>query len=142
MGSGSIHIGKGTKFGYACVHCVGTLKKLGYEVIVINNNSETVSADFDIGDRLYFEPLCINNVMQIINREQPEGVIASFGDSAAIKLARPLQKLGVKIIGIPADIADNFKKVTALFKVIRYRLLAKQLIFYLMLLKISCLTIV
>jgi len=106
LGSGPIRIGQGIEFDYACVHCVWTLRKIGYEVIVINNNPETVSTDFDTADRLYFEPLHIDDVMSIINLEQPEGVIVAFGGGTAIKLTQELHKRGVKIIGTSADSID------------------------------------
>ncbi|MCL1881174.1 MAG: carbamoyl-phosphate synthase large subunit [Oscillospiraceae bacterium] len=106
LGSGPIRIGQGVEFDYACVHCVWTLRKMGYEVIVINNNPETVSTDFDTADRLYFEPLCIDDVMSIIEIEKPFGVIAAFGGGTAIKLANQLHERGVKIIGTSADSID------------------------------------
>jgi len=106
LGSGPIRIGQGIEFDYACVHCVWTLKKLGYEVIVINNNPETVSTDFDTADRLYFEPLCIDDVMSVINIEKPMGVIVAFGGGTAIKLTKKLHERGVNIIGTPADSID------------------------------------
>ncbi|MCL1988072.1 MAG: carbamoyl-phosphate synthase large subunit [Firmicutes bacterium] len=106
LGSGPIRIGQGIEFDYASVHCVWTLKELGYEVIVVNNNPETVSTDFDTGDRLYFEPLNIDDVMSIIDVEKPVGVITAFGGGTAIKLARPLHDNGVKIIGTPAESID------------------------------------
>ncbi|MCL2276559.1 MAG: carbamoyl-phosphate synthase large subunit [Treponema sp.] len=106
LGSGPIRIGQGIEFDYACVHCVWTLKKMGYEVIVINNNPETVSTDFDTADRLYFEPLFIDDVMSIIDIEKPEGVIAAFGGGTAIKLAKKLHDRGVKIIGTSAESID------------------------------------
>lgn len=106
LGSGPIRIGQGIEFDYACVHCVWTLKKLGYEVIVINNNPETVSTDFDTGDRLYFEPLCIDDVMNVINIEKPIGVVVAFGGGTAIKLTKKLHERGVNIIGISADSID------------------------------------
>jgi len=106
LGSGPIRIGQGIEFDYACVHCVWTLRKLGYEVIVINNNPETVSTDFDTADRLYFEPLYIDDVMRIIELEQPEGVIVAFGGGTAIKLTRDLHARGVNIIGTSADSID------------------------------------
>jgi carbamoyl-phosphate synthase large subunit len=106
LGSGPIRIGQGIEFDYACVHCVWTLKKLGYEVIVINNNPETVSTDFDTADRLYFEPLCIDDVMSIIDIEKPIGVIVAFGGGTAIKLTKKLHERGVKIIGTSADSID------------------------------------
>jgi carbamoyl-phosphate synthase large subunit len=106
LGSGPIRIGQGIEFDYACVHCVWTLKRLGYEVIVINNNPETVSTDFDTADRLYFEPLCIDDVMSVINIEKPVGVIVAFGGGTAIKLTKKLHERGVNIIGTPADSID------------------------------------
>jgi len=106
LGSGPIRIGQGVEFDYACVHCVWTLKKLGYETIVINNNPETVSTDFDTADRLYFEPLHIDDVMNIINIEKPVGVVVAFGGGTAIKLAKELDARGVKIIGTSADSID------------------------------------
>lgn len=106
LGSGPIRIGQGIEFDYACVHCVWTLKKLGYEVIVINNNPETVSTDFDTGDRLYFEPLCIDDVMSVIEIEKPVGVVVAFGGGTAIKLTKKLHERGVSIIGTSADSID------------------------------------
>jgi len=106
LGSGPIRIGQGIEFDYASVHCVWTLKKMGYEVIVINNNPETVSTDFDTADRLYFEPLTREDVMGIINVEKPIGVIVAFGGQTAIKLTDFLDKSGVRIIGTSADGID------------------------------------
>ncbi|MCL2099473.1 MAG: carbamoyl-phosphate synthase large subunit [Oscillospiraceae bacterium] len=106
LGSGPIRIGQGIEFDYACVHCVWTLKSMGYEVIVINNNPETVSTDFDTADRLYFEPLCIADVMNVTEIEKPVGVIAAFGGGTAIKLAKQLSESGVNIIGTSADSID------------------------------------
>jgi len=106
LGSGPIRIGQGIEFDYACVHCVKSLKKMGYEVVVINNNPETVSTDFDTADRLYFEPVCIDDVMRIIEIEKPVGVIVSFGGGTAIKLAKKLHQRGVNILGLSADSID------------------------------------
>lgn len=106
LGSGPIRIGQGIEFDYACVHCVKTLKEMGYEVIVINNNPETVSTDFDLADRLYFEPLCLDEVLSIIEMEQPLGVIVSFGGGTAIALAEQLHAHGVNILGTSADSID------------------------------------
>ncbi|MCL2183911.1 MAG: carbamoyl-phosphate synthase large subunit [Chitinispirillia bacterium] len=106
LGSGPIRIGQGIEFDYACVHCVWTLRKMGYEVIVINNNPETVSTDFDTADRLYFEPLCIDDVMSVIDIEKPIGVIVAFGGGTAIKLTKKLRERGVEIIGTSADSID------------------------------------
>ncbi|MCL2270022.1 MAG: carbamoyl-phosphate synthase large subunit [Treponema sp.] len=106
LGSGPIRIGQGIEFDYACVHCVWTLKSMGYEVIVINNNPETVSTDFDTADRLYFEPLSIDDVMSVIEIEKPIGVIVAFGGGTAIKLTKKLHERGVNIIGTCADSID------------------------------------
>ncbi|MCL2050522.1 MAG: carbamoyl-phosphate synthase large subunit [Lachnospiraceae bacterium] len=106
LGSGPIRIGQGIEFDYACVHSVWTLKSMGYEVIVINNNPETVSTDFDTADRLYFEPLCLDDVMSIIEIEKPIGVVVAFGGGTAIKLTKKLSERGVKIIGTQADSID------------------------------------
>jgi len=106
LGSGPIRIGQGIEFDYACVHCVWTLRKMGYEVIVINNNPETVSTDFDTADRLYFEPLHIDDVMSVIDLEKPVGVIVAFGGGTAIKLTKELANRGVNIIGTSADSID------------------------------------
>ena len=106
LGSGPIRIGQGIEFDYACVHCVWTLKRMGYEVIVINNNPETVSTDFDTADRLYFEPLCVGDVMRVVDIEKPVGVMAAFGGGTAVKLAGKLHERGVRILGTPADSID------------------------------------
>ena len=106
LGSGPIRIGQGIEFDYACVHCVWTLRNMGYETIVINNNPETVSTDFDTADRLYFEPVCIDDVMEIIKIEKPIGVVVAFGGGTAIKLAKQLAERGVNIIGTSADSID------------------------------------
>ena len=99
LGSGPIRIGQGIEFDYASVHCVFALKKLGYETIIVNNNPETVSTDFDIADKLYFEPLTPEDVENIINIEKPMGAIVQFGGQTAIKLTRALADMGVKILG-------------------------------------------
>ena len=119
LGSGPIRIGQGIEFDYACVHCVWTLQRLGYEAIVINNNPETVSTDFDTADRLYFEPLHIEDVMNIINIEKPVGVVVAFGGGTAIKLAKELDARGVKIIGTSSDsidICEDRKRFDALLE--------------------------
>ncbi|MBQ0027852.1 MAG: carbamoyl-phosphate synthase large subunit [Lachnospiraceae bacterium] len=99
LGSGPIRIGQGVEFDYSTVHAVRTIQAAGYEAIIINNNPETVSTDYTISDKLYFEPLCVEDVMNIIELEKPEGVIASLGGQTAINLAEPLSEYGVKIIG-------------------------------------------
>ena len=106
LGSGPIRIGQGIEFDYASVHCVKSLKKLGYQVVIINNNPETVSTDFDTADRLYFEPLCPEDVMNIIRLENPIGVVTAFGGQTAIKLAKTLDKNGINIIGTKLDGID------------------------------------
>ncbi len=107
LGSGPIRIGQGVEFDYCSVHCVWALKELGYETIIINNNPETVSTDFDISDKLYFEPLTVEDVLNVIDKEQPEGVIVQFGGQTAINLAGPLAKAGVRILGSSVDSIDR-----------------------------------
>lgn len=117
LGSGPIRIGQGVEFDYSTVHAVTTIKKSGYEAIIINNNPETVSTDYTCSDKLYFEPLCTEDVMNIIRLEKPIGVIASLGGQTAINLAESLSSLGVKIIGTDcaaidrAENRDLFEKV-------------------------------
>lgn len=106
FGSGPIRIGQGIEFDYASVHCVWALKKAGYEVVIVNNNPETVSTDFDTADRLYFEPLTNEDVMNVIHTEQPYGVVVAFGGQTAIKLTKFLEANGVRILGTPADSID------------------------------------
>lgn len=125
LGSGPIRIGQGIEFDYSSVHCVWTLKELGYEVILINNNPETVSTDFDTGDRLYFEPLCPEDVMNIIKVEKPMGVVVAFGGQTAIKLTKFLDGNAIKILGTSAegiDVAedrDKFDKLLEKFHIFR-----------------------
>ncbi len=99
LGSGPIRIGQGVEFDYSTVHAVRTIREMGYEAIVINNNPETVSTDYTTADKLYFEPLTVEDVMNIVNLEKPEGIIATLGGQTAVNLAEPLTKRGVKIIG-------------------------------------------
>ena len=106
LGSGPIRIGQGIEFDYSSVQCIWALKKLGYEVAIINNNPETVSTDFDTADRLYFEPLTPVDVMNVINVEKPLGVVVAFGGGTAIKLAKYLDEQGIKILGTSADAID------------------------------------
>ena len=106
LGAGPIRIGQGIEFDYASVHCVRVLKKLGYDSVMINNNPETVSTDFDTADRLYFEPLTAEDVLSVIAVEKPMGVVAAFGGQTAIKLTKPLHHAGVKILGTSADSID------------------------------------
>jgi carbamoyl-phosphate synthase large subunit len=107
LGSGPIRIGQGVEFDYSTVHAVMTIKKSGYEAIIINNNPETVSTDYTCSDKLYFEPLCVEDVMNIIELEKPMGVIATLGGQTAINLADPLAKRGVKIIGTDCEAIDK-----------------------------------
>ncbi len=107
LGSGPIRIGQGIEFDYATVHAIETIRSMGYEAIVINNNPETVSTDFNISDRLYFEPLTVEDVYHVIQRENPIGVIVQFGGQTAINLAEPLAKRGVKILGTSVDDIDR-----------------------------------
>ena len=106
LGSGPIRIGQGVEFDYCSVHSVWALKKAGCEAIIINNNPETVSTDFDISDKLYFEPLTPEYVTSIVEMEKPDGAIVQFGGQTAIKLTKTLNDLGVKILGTDADMVD------------------------------------
>ena len=106
LGSGPIRIGQGIEFDYSSVHCVWTLKELGYEVVIVNNNPETVSTDYDTADRLYFEPLYPEDVMHIIEVEKPVGVVVAFGGQTAIKLTQFLDSHGIPIMGTSAESID------------------------------------
>lgn len=125
LGSGPIRIGQGIEFDYSSVHCADTLKNLGYEVIIINNNPETVSTDFDVSDRLYFEALTEEDVLGVIKAENPVGVVVAFGGQTAIKLVKPLDMLGIKIFGTSAegiDMAEDrerFDNLLARFNIMR-----------------------
>ena len=107
LGSGPIRIGQGIEFDYATVHSVLAIREMGYEAIIINNNPETVSTDFTISDKLYFEPLTLEDVMHVIHIEQPEGVIVQFGGQTAINLAAGLQDRGIKILGTNLSAIDQ-----------------------------------
>lgn len=117
LGSGPIRIGQGVEFDYSTVHAIWAIQEKGYEAIVINNNPETVSTDYEVSDKLYFEPLCIEDVMHVIDLEKPEGVIVSLGGQTAINLSQKLKDYGVKIIGTgveaieKAENRDSFDKV-------------------------------
>ena len=117
LGAGPIRIGQGVEFDYSTVHAVNTIRNCGYEAIIINNNPETVSTDYTTADKLYFEPLTVEDVMSVIEFEKPEGVIASLGGQTAINLAAPLAARGVKIIGTDckaidrAENRDTFEKI-------------------------------
>ena len=107
LGSGPIRIGQGVEFDYCSVHSVWALREMGIEAIIINNNPETVSTDFDISDRLYFEPLTTEDVLNIIDKEKPEGVIVQFGGQTAINLAASLKNAGIKVFGTSVDDIDR-----------------------------------
>ncbi len=107
LGSGPNRIGQGIEFDYCCVHAVFALKELGYETIMVNCNPETVSTDYDTADRLYFEPLTLEDTLNIIRTEKPIGVIVQFGGQTPLKLAVPLEKEGVKILGTSPDSIDR-----------------------------------
>ena len=106
LGSGPIRIGQGIEFDYCSVHSVWAFKRLGYETIIVNNNPETVSTDFDVADKLYFEPLTAEDVQNIVEQEKPWGAVVQFGGQTAIKLAKALTEMGVQILGTPADGVD------------------------------------
>ena len=107
LGAGPIRIGQGVEFDYSTVHSVNTIRNCGYEAIIINNNPETVSTDYTTADKLYFEPLTVEDVMNVIEFEKPDGVIASLGGQTAINLAAPLAARGVKIIGTDCEAIDR-----------------------------------
>ena len=123
LGSGPIRIGQGVEFDYSTVHAVQTIKAAGYEAIIINNNPETVSTDYTCSDKLYFEPLCVEDVMNVIELEQPDGVIATLGGQTAINLAEPLYERGVTIIGTDctaierAENRDSFEKILSFLSI-------------------------
>ena len=123
LGSGPIRIGQGVEFDYSTVHAVKTIKASGCEAIIINNNPETVSTDYTTSDKLYFEPLTVEDVMNVVHHEKPMGVIASLGGQTAINLAEPLMKCGVKIIGTDvaaierAENRDSFEKIMEQLKI-------------------------
>ena len=119
LGSGPIRIGQGIEFDYSSVHCVWTLRKIGYDVVIINNNPETVSTDYDTADRLYFEPLTPEDVWNIIQVEKPVGVVVAFGGQTAIKLTQFLDSKGIRILGTSAesiDIAEDRERFDALLE--------------------------
>ena len=118
LGSGPIRIGQGVEFDYSTVHAVKTIKNNGFEAIIINNNPETVSTDYTTSDKLYFEPLTVEDVMNIINLEKPIGVIASLGGQTAINLAEPLMERGVKMIGTDVEAIDRAENRDAFEKVL------------------------
>ena len=117
LGSGPIRIGQGVEFDYSTVHAIKTIKEAGFEAIIINNNPETVSTDYTTSDKLYFEPLCVEDCLNVIELEKPDGIIASLGGQTAVNLAKPLADCGVKIIGTDcaaiekAENRDAFEKL-------------------------------
>ena len=124
LGSGPIRIGQGIEFDYSSVHCVWTLKELGYDVVIVNNNPETVSTDYDTSDRLYFEPLCPEDVMNVIRVEKPVGVVVAFGGQTAIKLTKFLDQKGIPILGTSAegiDIAEDRERFDELLGKLQIR---------------------
>jgi carbamoyl-phosphate synthase large subunit len=119
LGSGPIRIGQGIEFDYSCVHCVWALEKLGYRAIIVNNNPETVSTDFDTGDGLYFEPVTLEDVLDVIAHEKPIGVVCQFGGQTAINLAEGLQANGIKVLGTSPEAiaqAEDRKQFDALLE--------------------------
>ena len=119
LGGGPNRIGQGIEFDYCCVHAAFALKDLGYETIMVNSNPETVSTDYDTSDKLYFEPLTLENVLDIVEREKPMGVIVQFGGQTPLNLAVALKKAGVPIIGTAPemiDIAEDREKFKAILK--------------------------
>ena len=118
LGAGPIRIGQGVEFDYSTVHAVNTIRRCGYEAIIINNNPETVSTDYTTADKLYFEPLTVEDVMSVIEFEKPLGVIASLGGQTAINLAAPLAERGVKIIGTDCDAIERAENRDAFEKIL------------------------
>lgn len=119
LGGGPNRIGQGIEFDYCCVHGVFAVKELGYEAIMVNCNPETVSTDYDIADKLYFEPLTFEDVMRIIELEQPEGIIVSFGGQTPLKLAKELHEAGVRILGTPyegIDLAEDRERFSSVLR--------------------------
>ena len=119
LGSGPIRIGQGIEFDYSCVHCVWTLREMGYDVVMVNNNPETVSTDYDTADRLYFEPLTPQDVWSIVQVEKPIGAVVAFGGQTAIRLTNFLDKMGLPILGTSAegiDIAEDRARFDALLE--------------------------
>ena len=124
LGSGPIRIGQGIEFDYCSVHCVWALKAAGYDTVIINNNPETVSTDFDTSDRLYFEPLTPEEVGNVLEQEKPEGVVVQFGGQTAIKLAKHVEAMGYRIIGTSLksiDAAEDRKEFDALLESLNIR---------------------
>src|SRR5207237_3255949 len=119
LGSGPNRIGQGVEFDYCCVRAVMALRQQGFETIMINSNPETVSTDFDISDKLYFEPLTLEDVLEIVQREQPVGVIVQLGGQTPLKLTRPLEAAGVRILGTSPDSIDIAEDRRRFEKIVR-----------------------
>src|SRR5262249_38593133 len=107
LGGGPNRIGQGIEFDYCCVHATQALRELGFETVMVNCNPETVSTDYDTSDRLYFEPLTLEDVLAICEDEKAEGVVVQFGGQTPLKLAVPLEKRGIKLLGTSADAIDR-----------------------------------
>ncbi|MBR6452000.1 MAG: carbamoyl-phosphate synthase large subunit, partial [Lachnospiraceae bacterium] len=118
LGSGPIRIGQGVEFDYSTVHAITTIRELGYQAIIINNNPETVSTDYTTSDKLYFEPLCIEDVMNIIEHEKPRGVIVTLGGQTAVNLAKPLEDYGAPIIGTGCEAIERAENRDAFERVL------------------------
>ncbi|HRK21787.1 MAG TPA: ATP-grasp domain-containing protein, partial [Fimbriimonadaceae bacterium] len=119
LGSGPIRIGQGIEFDYSCVHCVWALERLGYRAIILNNNPETVSTDFDTGDGLYFEPVTVDDVLDVAKHENPIGVVCQFGGQTAINLAEGLHRAGLRVLGTGPEaiaMAEDRKQFDALLE--------------------------
>src|SRR5207237_6681417 len=117
LGSGPNRIGQGIEFDYCCVHAAQSFRALGYEAVMVNCNPETVSTDYDTSDRLYFEPLGVEEVLSICEHERPEGVVIQFGGQTPLRLARALEEAGVPIMGTPfeaIDLAEDRQRFGAL----------------------------
>ncbi|MCX8059746.1 MAG: carbamoyl-phosphate synthase large chain, partial [Aquificaceae bacterium] len=106
LGSGPNRIGQGIEFDYTCVHAVFALRERGIKTVMLNCNPETVSTDYDTADTLYFEPVVLENVLEVIRRERPDGVFLQFGGQTPLKLSLPLKRLGVPILGTPPESID------------------------------------
>ena len=132
LGSGPIRIGQGIEFDFASVHCVWSLKRAGYEVVIVNNNPETVSTDFNVADRLYFEPLTPEDVLDIIRIEKPIGAVVAFGGQTAIRLTKCLVENNIPVLGTPADsidMAEDRGRFAALLKKLNMKQAAGQTVY-------------
>src|SRR5205814_10472146 len=124
LGSGPNRIGQGVEFDYCCVHAVTSFRELGYEAVMVNCNPETVSTDYDTSDRLYFEPLGVEEVLHVLEREQPVGVAIQFGGQTPLKLARAIEEAGFRVLGTPfeaIDLAEDRERFGALLETLGVR---------------------